>query len=209
MIVVARYRRPSDTSQHTIERPRHLVEVEGLDEQARVADLPPAAATEPAVKLILCGSSLPRGLVLERAESSEVSLGLGDPLHGLGAVGADQLLLQVSDADIEAQLLHVVAREAGAQAYPLESSAEVALLAGVTETRQRDVESLRPELRKESPDGLCAADRHDRDALGVEIAATPLGECFERTLVADSFDEDDCSRLRVAFISASSAKPAA
>jgi hypothetical protein len=36
-----------------------------------------------------------------------------------------------------------------------------------------------------------AADRHDPDAVDVEVASTALGERLERTLIADAFDEHD------------------
>ena len=44
---------------------------------------------------------------------------------------------------------------------------------------------------QEPGDGLRAADRHDRDALGREIAATAPSERLERALVADALDEHD------------------
>jgi hypothetical protein len=44
-------------------------------------------------------------------------------------------------------------------------------------------------------DGLSATDRHDGDALGVEIPAAALGQRFERLPVADPFDEDDGTQV--------------
>lgn len=58
----------SDMSKHQVKRPGHLGEIERLDEQARVSDLPPAAAAHPAPELLLPGPSSPRRLLLERAE---------------------------------------------------------------------------------------------------------------------------------------------
>jgi hypothetical protein len=55
-----------------------LTDIKGLDEQARVSDLPAAAATHEAAKLILSRPSLPGRLLLERAEGSKVPLGLDD-----------------------------------------------------------------------------------------------------------------------------------
>ena len=53
----------------------------------------------------------------------------------------------------------------------------------------------RAEPLQEPSDGLRAPDRHDGDALGVEIAAAALGERLERALVADPFDEHDRTRV--------------
>ena len=57
-----------DMSKYAVQRPRHLGEIKRIDEQARVSDLPAAAATHEAPKLLLIGPSLPRGLLLEGAE---------------------------------------------------------------------------------------------------------------------------------------------
>ena len=187
----------SDMSEHQVERPGHLAEIERLDEQARVADLPPAAAAHEAPKLLLGGPALPRRLLLEGAEGSELSLGVDDLFHGGGAESADQLVLQICDAHVETQPLHLGASEVGAEAGPLETAPEVALLCGVVETRQPDVEPLRPEPLQELSDRLRTADRHDGNALGVEIPAAALGERLDRALVADPFDEHDRMLLPV------------
>src|SRR4029453_15800046 len=105
----------SDVSKHSVEGTRHVGEIQRLDEQARVADLPaPAAAHEPAE--LICQRLPPPGrLLLKRAERAEVAVRLEDLLDGLCAERADQLVLQVLDTDVEAQLLHLVAAELGAE----------------------------------------------------------------------------------------------
>src|SRR5215208_1539545 len=125
--------------EHQIKRPGHLGEIERLDQQARVADLSPPAAAHPAPELLLPRPPAPCWLFLERAKRSEVALGVGDLLHGLGAESADQLVLQVYDADIEAQRLHLGASEVEAEAGALEAAPKVPLLAGVAEARQPEV----------------------------------------------------------------------
>src|SRR5207245_1525210 len=140
-----RHRSASHVRKHQVERPRHLAEIERLDEQPRVSDLPPAAAAHEAPKLLLGGPSLPRSLLLQGAERSELALTVDDLFHGGGAESADQLVLQVCDAHVEAQLFHPVACEVGAEAGPLETALEVAILSGVAETCQPDVEPVRPE----------------------------------------------------------------
>src|SRR5439155_13891875 len=113
------------------------------------------------------------------------------PFHGGGPKSADQLVLQVCDAYVETESFQIGASEVGADAGALESALEVALLGGVTEAREPDVLPPRAEQIQEASDRLRTPDRHDGDALGVEIPATALGQRVERDLVADSFDKHD------------------
>src|SRR6266508_1317335 len=159
-------------SKHEVKRPGHLSEIKCLDEQTRVPDLAAAAAAHEAPKLLLTGPSLPRRLFLKGAERSKVSLSVDDLFHGSGTESADQLVLQVCDAHVETESFHIGASEVGAEAGSLETSLELALLCGVTETREPDVEPLRAELIQEPPDGLRTSDRHNGNALGVELPAT-------------------------------------
>ena len=193
--LLARFRSlGSDVSENQVERPRHVREIEGVDEQACVSDLPAAAAAHPAPKLLLRSPSLPCRLLLKSAERSKVPLGLSDPLHGVGAERADQLVLQICNAHVEAEPLHVDACQVGAETGSLETAAEVTLLTRIAEASQPDVEPIWAELGQEPPDGLRASDRHDGNALGVEVAATTIGERFQCVLVANPFDEHDCLR---------------
>jgi hypothetical protein len=68
-------------SEYAVERPRHLAEVERIDEQPRVSDLPAAAAAHEAPELLLSGPSLPRGLFLEGAERSKITMSVDDLFH--------------------------------------------------------------------------------------------------------------------------------
>jgi hypothetical protein len=150
---------------------------------------------------ILDRPSLPRSLLLQRAERPEVAVSVDDLLDDSCAECADQLVLEIRVAHVEAQALHVGACEVGTEAGALESPPELALLSGVTESRQRDVEAARAEPGEEAADRLRTADRHDADALGGEIAAVALGERLERDTVADSFDEHDCTgRFHVPYL---------
>jgi hypothetical protein len=182
-------------SKYQVERPRHLGEIKRLDEQTRVSDLPPAAAAHEAAKLLLGGPSLPRGLLLEGAEGPKLTLSLNDLFHGGGTESADQLFLQVCVARVETQPFHLDAREVGAVAGPLETAPEVALLCGVIETRQPDVEPLRAEQIQEPSYGLRTPNWHNGNPLSVKIPASALSERFERALVADPFNEHDRTRV--------------
>src|SRR5690349_17368385 len=126
----------SHVSEHAVERPRDAIRVERVDEEARIADLPVA---EPASQLLLAGLRLLRGLLLERAKRSELPLPLGDLLDCIGAERADQLVLEIRDADVEAQPFHVEATEVRAQAGTLEAATELALLRGIAEPGEPEV----------------------------------------------------------------------
>src|SRR5438477_6539829 len=132
-------------SKHQVERPRHLGQIERLDEQTRIPDLATAAAAHEAPELLLGGPSLPRRLLLKGAEGSKVSLSFDDLFDGVGAESADQLVLQVGVAHVEAELFHVGPGEAGAETGPLETAPERHLLCSVAETRQPDVKPVRAE----------------------------------------------------------------
>jgi hypothetical protein len=161
-------------SEYTVQRPRHLREIQRFDEQACVSDLPAAAAAHEASKLLLIGPSLPRRLFLEGTEGSKVTLSVDDLFHGGGTEGADQLVLQVCDAHVETESFHVGASEVGAEAGPLETALEVAFLCGVTEACQPNVKPLRAEQLQDASDCLRTPDRHDGNALSVKIPATAL-----------------------------------
>jgi hypothetical protein len=176
---------------HTVQRARNLRQIQGVDEQARVLDLPAAAGAHEAPKLRFFGAIPLRRLPLEGAEDPELALGVDDVFHGSDTERADQLVLEVRDTDVEAEWFHGSASEVGAEAGPLESTLEIAFLSGVTEAGQSDVEPPRTETVQEASDCLRTADRHNRSSLGVKVPASARGERLERCLVADAFDQHD------------------
>jgi hypothetical protein len=184
----------SDRREDAIQRPRHPSQIERVDEQRRGLDLPAAAGAEEAPELLLMGPSLPRRLLLEGAEGFKVTLRVDDPFYGGGTEGADELVLEVRDAHVETESFHLGASEVGAEAGPLETSLEVALLRSVTQARQPDVGPVRAEQVKEASDVLRAPHRHDGNALIIKAPTAAPSESFERELVAHSFDEHDRPR---------------
>src|SRR5215472_18065073 len=76
-------------------------------EQARVPELAPGAAAQEPPELCPGGLTAPLGLPLQAAERAEISLRVNERLHPGGADRADQLVLQILDADVKAQSLHV------------------------------------------------------------------------------------------------------
>ncbi len=125
----------SDMSKYTVQRPRHLGEIQRVDEQGRVSDLPAAVGADEAPELLLLGPSSPGRLLLEGAKRSKLTLSVDELFHRGGTEGADQLVLQVRDAHVETKSFHIGASEVGAEAGPLETAPERALLGGVTEAR--------------------------------------------------------------------------
>jgi hypothetical protein len=132
---------------------------------------------------------------LEGAEASEVSLGI-DHLLDLGCTeSADQLVLEVCVADVEAKPFQLGASEVRAEAGSLEATPNVSFLSGVIETRKPEIEPVWAELGQKPSEGLRTACRNDGDALSVEVSATPLRKRFERGAVAHTFNEHDCARI--------------
>ena len=177
--------------QDAIERPRHARQLQRVDEQPRVADLAAAVGADEAPKLLLAAPSLPGGLLLEGAERSKLALGLDDLFHTGAAKAADQLVLQVGDAHIEPEGFHVGATEVGAEAGPLQTTPEVALLAGVTKARQAEVHATRTEALQEESDVSGTAPGDDGNALGGKLSTTARGKRLERDLVAHPLDKHD------------------
>jgi hypothetical protein len=188
----------SDVRENGVERARHLGEVEGVDEEAGVLDLPATADAEEAAELGFGAEPAPGGLVLQGAERAQIALGVHNLFDAGGAEGTDQLVLEIGVADVEAAAFHVGAGQRGVVgergAGPLEGAAEVVLLRSVAEAREPEVQPLGAVRCEGVSDPLGAADRDDGNALGGETASPALGEGFEGVLVAGAFDEDDGAR---------------
>jgi hypothetical protein len=113
----------------------------------------------------------------------------------VGTESADQLVLEVRDAHVEAQPFHIDASEVRSQARSLETVPELALLCSVTETRQPDVKPLGTEQFQEASYSLRTPDWHNRNALGVKIPTPALSERSQRDPIAHPFDEHDRTRV--------------
>src|SRR5579864_6819995 len=117
----------------------------------------------------------PRRLLLEGAERVDVAVRFEHRRDRVHAERADQLVLEVIDTDMEAELRHARTREARPEAGALEPAQEHVLLARVAETGHAQV----AEPPHETPKRLRTADRHDRHPLAFEIAASPLCQRLE------------------------------
>jgi hypothetical protein len=180
--------------QRAVERPRHLGEIERIDEQLCVPDLSATATAHEASKLLLGGATSPRGLLLQCAKRSELTFSVNDLFHRRGTKSADQLVLEVCRTYEEAQPLHGDTSEPAAEAGPLETAPEVALLSGVADTGPPHVQPRRAEQVQELSDGLRASDCHNGDLLGMKVATTALSQRLQRALVAQPLNQDDRTR---------------
>jgi hypothetical protein len=178
-------------SKQTIYRLRHARELQRVDQQPRVPELAAAVGAEEAPKLLLAGPSSPGRLPLERAKRSKLTLRLDDLFHTGGTKAADQLVLQIGDAHIEPECLHLGPTEVGTEAGPLQTAPEVALLTSVTQPRQPDGQPPRTEPLQEVPDVPGTAHRHHGNALSGKTATTALSERLERDLVAAPLNQHD------------------
>jgi hypothetical protein len=178
-------------SKYPIERPGHAGELQRIDQQARVSDLSAAVGADEAPQLLLAAASLPRRLLLEGAERSKLPLGLDDLFHRRETKAADQLVLQVGDADVEAECFHGDATEVSAEAGPLQTAPEVALLTGVTQARQSEVQAAGTEPLQEASDVPGTAHWHHGNALGGKISTTARSQRLERGLVAGPLNQHD------------------
>src|SRR6266480_4217873 len=119
-------------------------------------------------------------MVLEVAERLELSLRSDDLLDPVGAERADQLVLEIRSADVRCIAEH---------------PPEPAFFAGVAQPDK----ALPLALCSRAADRLCAADRHDLDPCGSEVAAKLRRNRFKGDPVGDSFDEDDSHVRKLAW----------
>ncbi|HUC35308.1 MAG TPA: hypothetical protein VMR48_06400, partial [Gaiellaceae bacterium] len=104
--------------ENEVERPWNTIQIELLDEEARVPDLTPPAAAHEAPELVLQRASPPRRHLLQRPEPVQIVVGCHKLLHPRPAQGPDQLLLEIGVAHIETETLEVSAREIDAEPRP-------------------------------------------------------------------------------------------
>ncbi len=177
--------------EHSKEWPRYAGRIERIDKQARVADLPAVGAAHEASQLRFDSPSTPRGLLLEGAEGSEVALRLEDGFDGGVTETADQLVFEISDADVEAETLHLGPREARAEARSFEGAPEDGLFACIAQSGDRYAGALSADVGQEPSDAVGASDRKNPHAFGSKVRAAARRQRLEGNLVAHSFDGDD------------------
>jgi hypothetical protein len=146
--------------------------------------------TEEAPQLLLGGPSSPLGLPLKGAERFELTLVFDHPFDGGGTEAVNQLVLQVRDAHVEPEPLHLAPIEVGAEPSPLQAAAEIAFLPDVAESRQSDASPMRAEPVQKASDVGRASHGNDGNAFSLELPATTRSQGFERQLVTHPLDQD-------------------
>jgi hypothetical protein len=90
---------------------RHSVEIQGIDKQSCRSDFATPVGSEKAAQLILMSPSPPLRLVLKRAKQFKLSLRIDHSFYRGAAESADQLVLEVCNADIEPETFHIGSTE--------------------------------------------------------------------------------------------------
>ena len=183
--------------ENSVEWSRDAVEIERVDEDAGVADLAaPAAAHEPA-QLFLDGTAAPSRHLLEGPEATEIIVAAQEFFDGRCTERANQLILQIRDAHVEAEPFHLGAREVRAETGALERSPKDPLLACIVEAREPESMRWSTELGQEASDAVRASEPNDLDAGRREVDPAAPGQCFDRDLVAQAFNNHNRPHLDV------------
>ena len=131
------------------------------------------------------------GLVLEGPQLRQVALALDDALDLRCTEGADQLVLEVVHAHVEADLLHLRAGEIRSESGPLQAATNEPLLAGVAQPCQTETVLGCTQDPQVSRDVGGPTGRHDDDPLCRQGLPAPRGQGLDGRLVADALDQHD------------------
>src|SRR5215472_2298472 len=178
-------------AEHGVERIRQPVEIHRPGEQAPVPELAPGTAAQEPPQLCPVGLTAPFRLPLQAAERAEISLRLNERFNPGRADRADQLVLQILDADVESQSLHVGPRPGRADTGARQTAPDDVLLADVAQAGQSEASSSRTELPQVARDRVRATYRQDYHALRAQVPAAACGKRLDRDLVADALDKQD------------------
>lgn len=172
--------------------------IERVDEEASIADLPTSTAAHEASKLGFDPLPSPRRLLLESTEGGEVALGVQDFLDGGSTKSPDQLILQVHDAQVESQAFQIDSRELGtrAESGSLETAPDHLFFPNVKETGQSRIHPLRAQSSQDASYRVRTPDWYDGNSLALEAATEARSKRLDRNPVADSFDENNGTRVR-------------
>jgi hypothetical protein len=180
-----------DRPDQQVEGPWKGGQVEGIDQEPRVLDLPAAGRAEEAAQPSVVRVGPVRRLAPEDVERREVPATLDDVQHPVRPECADELFLEVVDTCEEAERLqrHAVGRvpETGTT----QPAPDEALLGGVVEPDQPGAEPARPEPLRVVAEVGRTPGRGDRDPLADQVDVEPRGEGEYGDLVADALDEHD------------------
>jgi hypothetical protein len=160
-----------------------VVEIERLDEQGRVPDLP--VPHEP-VQLSGEGQRALLGLLLKGAETARLALSVDDLFHAGATERADELILEVGLAHVEPERFQLGAIDGRSDSAALECAPERVFLPGIAETGDLDAGLDVPEGVTER---MSSSDCDNGDALGAEVAPAAFGQGLDGEPVAHPLHE--------------------
>lgn len=126
------------------------------------------------------------GLALEEPERRELALGFDYTQHGLDAQAADQFVLQIGPANVEAEFVQGSRTYSGAG----QRTGNTAGLALVAKPKEPVIRAGRAIVRQKTDDAGSTSHGHHRYPLGVQVMAALTGEHLDRQAVAFAFDKD-------------------
>ena len=180
--------------EHGVERTRHAVQVEREHQRPGVLRLAARARADEAAQVLDRAASPLSRLCLQTAQRRKLALPRDHTLDALDAKGPDQLVLEVGDADVEAEALKRGAVQVAAEAGALEGPPKVWLLVLVAEATQDDLGALAAQRQDEPANRVRAAHGHDLDVGTRETQAAPPRERLQCDLVALPLHDDDRAR---------------
>ena len=109
----------------------------------------------------------------------EITVAVQDVFHGCRTERANQLILQIRDAHVEAEPFHRRAREVRAATGALERSPKNRLLACIVKAREPQAVSPTTELGQEASDAVRASKPNDLDPRRREVDPASRSQCFD------------------------------
>ena len=117
---------------------------------------------------------------------------LDNPLNRVDTERADQLVLEVDNADVETQRLHVETGKVGAEPGSFEASLEVTYFSFVTEAGHPHPKAFGAlQVIQELSQARRAAHRHDGNTLIFKISSMAFRQGVEGHLIAYTFDQQN------------------
>lgn len=172
--------------ERAVERTRHPAEVEGFHERPCERDLPVGEKT---AELLVERSGSVRRLLLIRPKGTELAVSGENLLDRIGAERANDLVLEIRVAIVEAHPFHLLAAEIETDARASQRPPQEVDFAGVAETCQPDVCAVGAVPLHEPAHRLRPADREDANPFGGEIPTTSERERLQGDSVARSLDQ--------------------
>jgi hypothetical protein len=177
--------------ENSVKWPRDVLEIERVNEETGVTDLATSAAAHEPPKLLLSGAAAPGGHLLEPLKSASIAVGVDDFFDGGCTECANQLILQVGNAYVKAEPLHIHTSEVRAKTGALERPTKHRLLTFIAQTREPQASRPWAELVEEASDPVRASEPNNPGSRSGKVDAASLSQRFERGLITHALDNHD------------------